>query len=76
VLDGEAARLLWRWADDKMSWQQLFEEVYADEGDIVRLIIRTADLLNQLTGLFDTFPEISETAYKAISLIRRPPIDD
>lgn len=76
ILDGEAARLLWRWADDKMTWNQLFEEVYADEGDIVRLILRTADLLNQLTGLTETFPDLSETAYKAIALIRRPPIDD
>lgn len=76
ILDGDAGRLLWRWAEGKIDWQELFEEVYADEGDIVRLILRTSDLLSQLTSLTATFPELSETAYQAINLIRRPPVED
>lgn len=76
VLDGDAARLLWRWADNNINWEKLFEEVYADDGDIVRLILRTADLLRQLVSLQDTFPQLSDTASKAITLIRRPPIED
>lgn len=76
VLDGEAARLLWRWADNINTWDTLFEEVYADDGDVVRLILRTADILRQLVSLEDAFPQLSDTASKAITLIRRPPIDD
>ncbi|MBI4852639.1 MAG: hypothetical protein HY819_12655 [Acidobacteria bacterium] len=76
ILDGDAARLLWRWADNNIDWEKLFEEVYADDGDVVRLILRTADLLRQLVSLQDAFPQLSDTASKAITLIRRPPIDD
>ncbi|KAF0248199.1 MAG: Superfamily II RNA helicase, partial [bacterium] len=76
ILDGDAGRLLWRWADNNIDWEGLFQEVYADDGDVVRLILRTADLLRQLTALYEAFPQLSDTASKAINLIRRPPIDD
>lgn len=76
ILDGDAGRLLWRWADNNIDWEELFQEVYADDGDVVRLILRTADLLRQLIALHDSFPQLSDTASKAMTLIRRPPIED
>lgn len=76
VLDGDTARVLWLWADNKLDWHKLFQELYAEEGDIVRLILRTSDLLSQLIGIQETHPTLADTARKAIALIRRPPIDD
>lgn len=76
ILDGDAARLLWLWADTEVTWDMLFEQIDADEGDVVRLILRTADLLSQLNGLQQTHPQLAELARTAISLIRRAPIED
>jgi superfamily II RNA helicase len=76
VLEGDAARLLWLWANPEVDWEMMLEQVDADEGDIVRLILRTADLLGQLLYLKDTHPKLSETAKQAIELIRRAPIED
>jgi superfamily II RNA helicase len=76
VLDGNAARLLWLWANQEVDWQTLFEQVEADEGDVVRLILRTADLLGQILYLKETHPQLSAMAKRAIELIRRAPIED
>jgi superfamily II RNA helicase len=76
VLDGNHARLLWRWADTQVSWPELFQGVNAAEGDVVRAVLRTADILHQFTDLQETHPVLAVTARRAIGLIRRPPVED
>jgi superfamily II RNA helicase len=76
VLDGNHARLLWRWADTRVSWSTLFHGVNAAEGDVVRSVLRTADILHQFTDLQETHPVLASTAQRAITLIRRPPVED
>ncbi len=75
-IDYDAARLLWTWADGEHEWEALLERTEAVEGDVVRLILRTSDLLGQLSGLSDTHPELAIRARAAIRLIRRPPVED
>ncbi|MBX7218910.1 MAG: hypothetical protein K1Y36_03115 [Blastocatellia bacterium] len=75
-IDPDAGRLLWAWADGKLEWPGLLDRTDASEGDIVRLILRTADLLSQLTGLSDTHPEVAARAREAMRLIRRAPVED
>ncbi|MEW6734025.1 MAG: hypothetical protein AB1489_22045 [Acidobacteriota bacterium] len=76
ILDGDAARLLWLWADTSVHWKDMLDQVYADEGDLVRLMLRTADLLGQLIGLQQTHPQLAATASQALALIRRAPIEE
>ncbi|MBL8149289.1 MAG: hypothetical protein JNN15_05120 [Blastocatellia bacterium] len=76
ILDQDAARVVWLWADDHLRWKDMFEQLRADEGDIVRLILRTSDILGQLTYLKNTHRQLAELARDAITLIRRPPIED
>ncbi len=76
IIDGDAARLLLMWADPGVRWRDLLRKVKADEGDIVRLILRTSDILGQLTHLSKTHPRLSSTAREAIQMIRRAPIED
>ncbi len=75
-IDYDAARLLWTWADGEHEWDELLEKTEAVEGDVVRLILRTSDLLGQLSGLSDSHPELAYRARTAIRLIRRPPVED
>jgi ATP-dependent RNA helicase HelY len=44
------------------------------EGDAARLIMQTADHLNQLSRLFNTHPELSRTASEARRILLRPPL--
>ncbi|MCS6885985.1 MAG: hypothetical protein RMM17_05725 [Acidobacteriota bacterium] len=76
VIDGNAARLLLFWADEQVKWSDLLRYVIADEGDVVRLILRTSDILGQLVHLKATHPTIADLAREAIRLIRRPPVED
>ncbi|MBI4751971.1 MAG: hypothetical protein HY774_26085 [Acidobacteria bacterium] len=75
-IDKEAAKLVWLWGDVTRPWEELLKLTEASEGDIVRLILRTADLLGQLTGLVDSHPHIAARAREATRLIRRPPIEE
>lgn len=76
IIDGNAARLLLLWADQRVQWRELLRRVRADEGDIVRLILRTSDMLGQLTHLKETHPQLAKTAREAIQMIRRAPVED
>lgn len=76
IIDGDAARLLFMWADPEVRWRDLLRKARADEGDIVRLILRTSDILGQLTHLSKTHPQLASTAREAIQIIRRAPIED
>jgi len=66
-----AATFLWA---SQAPWDDLTENLSADEGDIAMMLLRTADHLRQLAGLEDEQPQLSETARRAISFIMRPPI--
>lgn len=44
------------------------------EGNLAMLILRTADNLRHIRGLYEVFPEAAETAGKAIELIMRDPV--
>jgi hypothetical protein len=45
-----------------------------EEGDLVMLILRTADNLRHIRGLKQVFPEAAETAARSIELILREPV--
>ncbi len=66
-----AATFLWA---SQAQWDDLSENLSADEGDIAMMLLRTADHLRQLEGLEDEQPQLSQTARRAISFIMRPPI--
>jgi hypothetical protein len=45
-----------------------------EEGDLVMLILRTADNLRHIRALRQVFPDAAETADRAIELILREPV--
>ena len=57
-----------------VSWTALLRAVPLEEGDMAMLVTRTADHLNQILGLEETHPDLSETARLALPLILREPI--
>ncbi|MFH0959762.1 MAG: DEAD/DEAH box helicase [Pseudomonadota bacterium] len=61
------------WAN-QAPWDDLTENLSADEGDIAMMLLRTADHLRQLAGLEDEQPQLSKAARTAIAFIMRPPI--
>lgn len=66
-----AATFMWT---SQVEWDELTDNLSADEGDIAMMLLRTADHLRQLSGLSEEQPQLSETAKRAISLIMRSPI--
>ena len=44
------------------------------EGDASRLISQTADHLNQISRLEETFPELATQALEARNILLRPPL--
>ncbi|MFM7580418.1 MAG: RNA helicase, partial [Microcystaceae cyanobacterium] len=72
-LEVELLGLVEQWALG-MTWDELVQQTSLDEGDIVRLLRRTIDLLWQIPQM----PRISDTlkrnAKAAIALIKRFPV--
>lgn len=64
---------IYRWATEE-TWEKTCSYTRMAEGDMARLISRTADNLRHLCGLGKVFPRISESADKAIELIMRDPV--
>ncbi len=64
--------ILYLWAKGK-TWEELRLISGMDEGDMVSLILRTADHLRQVVNLKDTHPSLSFKAERAIKLILREP---
>ena len=64
---------MYAWASGK-EWAEVLIVGEMEEGDLAMLILRTADHLRHLRSLRDTFPEISQTADRAIDLILREPV--
>jgi superfamily II RNA helicase len=55
-------------------WEKVRDLAEVEEGDLVMLILRTADNLRQIRGLRQVFPDAAETADRAIELILREPV--
>ena len=55
-------------------WEKVRALAEVEEGDLVMLILRTADNLRQIRGLRQVFPDAAETADRAIELILREPV--
>jgi superfamily II RNA helicase len=66
------AAVLYLWAKG-ISWGELKRAVAQDEGDLVSLIVRTADHLRQVCDLADTHPRLAGTARLALRRIEREP---
>ncbi len=61
------------WAQE-CEWEELAENIGADEGDLAMLILRTADHLRQLGSLGDEKPGPANAAREALELLMRPPL--
>ncbi len=65
--------LLYYWAYDE-PWESIVNSHGYGAGDFARLTLRTADNLRQIAKLKDTFPALSATAKKAVTLILKEPV--
>jgi hypothetical protein len=57
-----------------MPWEEVVELSEGAEGDLVMLMLRTADHLRHIMSLIKTFPEAAEIAGLAIELILKAPV--
>jgi ATP-dependent RNA helicase HelY len=64
---------IYAWAMGE-SWERAGSLAEMEEGDLVMLILRTADNLRHIRGLRQVFPEAAETADRSIELILREPV--
>jgi len=64
---------VWHWAAGRM-WDKTVQAAQMAEGDLAMLILRTADNLRHLAGLKKEFPQMADSARKAIELILRDPV--
>ena len=64
---------VYAWAGG-MPWEEVVEISEGAEGDLVMLMLRTADHLRNVMSLAKTFPEAAETASKAIELLMKAPV--
>ncbi len=64
---------LYAWASGE-SWDTVCEMSGLPEGDLSRLILRTADNLHHVANLSDHFPEIARSAREAKDIIMREPV--
>jgi ATP-dependent RNA helicase HelY len=55
-------------------WEKVCGLAEMEGGDLVMLILRTADNLRHIRGLRQVFPEAAETAARSIDLILREPV--
>jgi len=66
------AAALYIWAKG-VSWNELTKAIALDEGDLVYLIVRTADHLRQLCDLWETHAGLATSARLALRRIQREP---
>ncbi len=67
------AMAVYAWAGG-MPWEDVVEISDSAEGDMVMLMLRTADHLRHIISLAKTFPKAAETAWKAVDLILKAPV--
>jgi superfamily II RNA helicase len=68
-----AAAAAERWTAG-MSWDELVERTRAEEGDLIRLLSRTAEALRQLANLRNSNPKAAAIASAASDAILREPV--
>jgi superfamily II RNA helicase len=61
------------WAQEQ-PWERVLKIAEVEEGDLVMLILRTADNLRHIRNLKDVFPQAAATAAEAIDKIMREPV--
>jgi superfamily II RNA helicase len=64
---------IYAWANGEQ-WEKVQSLAEMEEGDLVMLILRTADNLRHIRALRQIFPDAAETANRAIELILREPV--
>lgn len=57
-------------------WFEVTEDTSLDEGDLARLLGRTADLLRQITFISHLLPDLRDSAQKALKAMNRSPISE
>lgn len=73
TIDSTAAGLVEAWAQG-MPWERLIRLTDIGEGDLVRLIRRTADLLRQFSRIERMPPGLSQSARRALEQVNREPV--
>ncbi len=68
-----ATLTLYLWTNNKQ-WEEVIAATGLEEGDLSRLIFRTADNLRQLTSLRKTHSTLAKSAFEAITLLLREPV--
>ncbi len=74
-LEYELVALIEQWAQDE-DWTRLCEQTSLDEGDIVRLLRRTLDLLSQIPHIPHLSDILKNNALRAIKLLNRFPVSE
>mgnify|MGYP001792900466 CR=1 FL=1 len=74
-LEFELITLVEQWALG-MEWVELCENTTLDEGDVVRILRRTLDLLSQIPHVPHLPQDIKRNAQRAIQLIDRFPVNE
>ncbi len=75
ILNPVASGLVEAWAD-QAQWHYLVSSTNIDEGDLVRVIRRTADMLRQLSRNDQIPSKLADTATLALNSLYRDPIRD
>ncbi|MDZ7959246.1 MAG: RNA helicase [Aulosira sp. DedQUE10] len=74
-LEFELIALVEQWALG-IEWTELCENTTLDEGDVVRILRRTLDLLSQIPHVPNLPDSLQRNAYRAIQLIDRFPVNE
>ncbi|ARV61538.1 DEAD/DEAH box helicase [Nostocales cyanobacterium HT-58-2] len=74
-LEFELIALVEQWALG-IEWAELCENTSLDEGDVVRILRRTLDLLSQIPHVPHLSESLQRNAYRAMQLIDRFPINE
>ncbi len=79
-LERDLIAIVEKWASDEegkqVSWLELCEHTSLDEGDVVRMLRRTLDLLSQVPRLPHLSKRLRRNGSVAMDLMKRFPIDD
>lgn len=62
------------WANENVTWSELVTKTRAEEGDLIRLLSRTGEALNQIAHLKKSQPEAADVAKRAADIVLREPI--
>ncbi len=64
---------IYSWATST-DWERTVKQSGLAEGDLARLIMRTAENLRHFKSLKDNFPEVTEAALTAVDLLMKEPV--